>query len=322
MRIAVHSGSFHADDAYGAMVLVFCHPERDCEIIRTRDHQTILTADAAVDVGGISDPDTLRFDHHQKGFSEARTSGVVYASAGLVWKVFGPKFVALYSKNIGAQFEVSEDIAISIAHQIDNEFVQYLDMADTGAANSAPGFFGASSELALMNISLVDAEILKLQNPTSEAYAAAMHDLGLSRFKMAMEKLQSSLCNMIRHKISEHLAAKIVRSSDIIENGCIMVLDTPGLEWESVVQNEFPDVLFVVYPDSSDNQYQLKTVTLHSGTYANRKALPRAWAGLRDGALAVASGVEDAVFCHNGVFIAGARSKDGAIKLAKLALLA
>jgi uncharacterized UPF0160 family protein len=47
---------------------------------------------------------------------------------------------------------------------------------------------------------------------------------------------------------------------------------------------------------------------------------PLEWAGLRDGGLRDASGVADAEFCHAGRFIAGARSRDGACDLARLAL--
>jgi len=48
--------------------------------------------------------------------------------------------------------------------------------------------------------------------------------------------------------------------------------------------------------------------------------LPSAWAGLRDAELQKVSGVEDAVFCHRALFTAVARSKEGAIKLAQIAL--
>jgi uncharacterized UPF0160 family protein len=51
-----------------------------------------------------------------------------------------------------------------------------------------------------------------------------------------------------------------------------------------------------------------------------RKDLPLAWAGLRGVDLAAVCGVADAVFCHNGRFIAGAGSLEGALRMAELAL--
>jgi uncharacterized UPF0160 family protein len=42
---------------------------------------------------------------------------------------------------------------------------------------------------------------------------------------------------------------------------------------------------------------------------------------LRGAELAAVCGVQDAVFCHNGRFIAGAGSLQGALRMAELALL-
>jgi uncharacterized UPF0160 family protein len=55
-------------------------------------------------------------------------------------------------------------------------------------------------------------------------------------------------------------------------------------------------------------------------TFEARKDLPAAWAGLRDAELAAVTGVPDAVFCHNNLFIAAARSFEGILKMAQQAL--
>lgn len=54
--------------------------------------------------------------------------------------------------------------------------------------------------------------------------------------------------------------------------------------------------------------------------FVPRCPLPEAWAGLRDEALALVSGVEDAIFCHRARFIASALSLEGAQKMVALAL--
>ena len=56
------------------------------------------------------------------------------------------------------------------------------------------------------------------------------------------------------------------------------------------------------------------------GMFEDRMKLPAAWAGLRDEELAKVTGVPDAVFCHRALFLAVAKSKEGALALAKLAL--
>ena len=136
MRIATHSGKFHADDVWAVAVLSFLFP--DAELIRTRDAARIAACDFAVDVGGEWNAQTGRFDHHQKGFSGARLSGVTYASAGLVWREYGARCVALLAeRELGEALEPEQ--ARQIAYAIDSDVVQYLDMADTGAARNAPG---------------------------------------------------------------------------------------------------------------------------------------------------------------------------------------
>ena len=57
-----------------------------------------------------------------------------------------------------------------------------------------------------------------------------------------------------------------------------------------------------------------------TGSFASRMDLPTSWAGLRDEGLAAVTGVPDSVFCHLNLFIAGARSFEGAVRLAELAL--
>ena len=64
----------------------------------------------------------------------------------------------------------------------------------------------------------------------------------------------------------------------------------------------------------------LNTVPTSKENVIARADLPEAWAGLRDAELAAVTGVPDAGFCHNGRFIASARSYEGIRAMAALAL--
>src|SRR5690606_7569866 len=89
--IVTHNGSFHADDIFACATLTL-HLEQQgkgYKIIRTRDESRIDSADFVVDVGGIYDEKTNRFDHHQPGGAGSRDNGVPYAAFGLVWKHYG-----------------------------------------------------------------------------------------------------------------------------------------------------------------------------------------------------------------------------------------
>ena len=67
-------------------------------------------------------------------------------------------------------------------------------------------------------------------------------------------------------------------------------------------------------------QWRIQTVPVELGSFEDRKSLPKQWAGLSDNALKEATGIDDAMFCHNGCFIAGAESFESTMKMASMAL--
>ena len=74
-----------------------------------------------------------------------------------------------------------------------------------------------------------------------------------------------------------------------------------------------------MFPDA-DGTWRAQCVPPTPGSFDKRKPLPGEWAGKRGAELAEITGVEDAIFCHIGVWICGAVSEEGALALAKLAL--
>lgn len=309
MIIATHSGKFHADDVWAVMVLNTVFP--GCEIVRTRDPDKILQADFAVDVGGIWDPQTGRFDHHQKRFDDARESGVVYASAGLVWKEYGPRCVELIAE-AHTGYRILFEQARQISYAIDSDLVQYLDMADTGASKNAPGSYGLSAVISGFNPTWIDEQ-------AADSIAAA-EGLRLQQFHRAMEFIADILTNAVKYRIGGMLAVRHVRESELLEDGRVIFLKNGALPWSSVVRNEMPNVLFVISYNIAEQRHMLHTVPATTDTFEARKDLPASWAGLRGPELATVTGVSDAIFCHNKRFIASAKSFEGALTMARLAL--
>ncbi|MFZ4287032.1 MYG1 family protein [Variovorax sp. HJSM1_2] len=301
--IATHNGSFHADDIFGVAVLMLLHPQ--AQLIRTRDTAQIAQSDFAVDVGGEWDATRGRFDHHQRGFAGARDGGVVYASAGLVWREYG---AALVEKMFGLG---DAPLAQSVAAALDEELVQHLDRADTGAAHGAPGLFGLSA-------------LMSQFNTTWDIRGDAEQDevKALAQFRKAVEVMTTLLTATLDQLRAKAQGAALARNAEKLFGGQVLLMPRGGLPWREVISREMPEVLFVVYPDSSAQQYQLHVVTVEPHSFQARKDLPKAWAGLRLAELAEVTGVADAVFCHNGRFIAGAASLAGATRLAEIALAA
>ena len=309
MVIVTHSGKFHADDAWAVAVLNVLFPA--CEIVRTRDEAAIEAADFAIDVGGVWDPALGRFDHHQKGFSGARSSGVPYASAGLVWREYGARCVSVLAATHSGH-DLAEEKAREIAYGIDADVVQYLDLSDVGAAKNAPGGYGLSAVISGFNPNWLDEERL--------GYGEAAERYRLDQFRRAMAFLTDILINAVKYRVGALLALEQVRQSEVLEDGKILLLMNSALPWSQVVRKEMPTILFVISHSLAEQRYTLHTVPVSPDSFKARADLPEAWAGLRDAQLAAVTGVADAIFCHNGRFIAAVKSYEGARTMASLAL--
>ncbi len=314
--IATHSGSFHADDVFGVGVLMGVYPSHT--LVRTRHDALIDAADFAVDVGGTWDTARGRFDHHQRGFDGARparqvdgepAAGVGYASAGLVWSAHGAAYVQALAGSVGNPLD--PDAVAETVRSLDGSLVQYLDIVDTGQGSVAPGIFGLSALIAQLNTNWMEEHGLT---------AAAKAELQDKRFREAVAITRKFLDRAVIKKISQLRSLDIVRRAPRLLDGRVLHLQEGGMPWTHVVVDEMPDIRFVIYPDSEGEQYQVKTVPVELGSFVARLDLPKTWAGLRNQELAAVTGVPDSVFCHSNLFIGGARSMEGALRLAELAL--
>ena len=311
MVIVTHSGKFHADDAWAVAVLKILFPQ--AEVVRTRDPARIEAADFAVDVGGIWDAAAGRFDHHQKGFEGARQSAVPYASAGLVWKHYGARCVsALALAHTGQR--LTEERAAEMAYALDTDIVQYLDLSDVGAAKNAPGGYGLSAVVSGFNPNWLDEQRL--------GYGAAADAYRLQQFTRAMELLTDIMVNAVKYRIGAMLSVVQVRQGEVLEDGRILYLENGAVPWSQVVRKEMPKVLFVISHNLAEQRYLIQTIPVSPDSFKARADLPESWAGLRDAQLAAVTGVPDAGFCHNGRFIASAKSYQGIRTMATLALQA
>lgn len=292
MRVATHSGSFHADDVFAIAALSLLDDAAPLEIVRTRDPQLLAAADVRVDVGQQDDPSTGDFDHHQRGGAGERPNGIRYASFGLVWREHG-------SRICGGD---------EVAERIDQVLVQGVDANDTGQTISQPLVDG----VAPFTVSHAIAAL----NPNWDDAASAADKR--QAFDAAVELATGILRREIAAANAQARAAALVRGAiDRAEDPRLIELDR-GMPWHRELIPGAPDALFVVYPREDD--WGLQAVPRQLGEFANRKDLPESWAGLSDAELAAATGVADARFCHIGRFIAVAGSREGALALARQAL--
>ncbi len=287
--VLTHDGSFHPDDVFSVAVFQGLFKNR-LRIIRSREKKEIAKADIVVDVGGVCDFDNDRFDHHQLGGAGSRENGVPYASFGLVWKKYGRQFCG----------------SIELADYADKKLVQFIDCFDNGLGSLQAVFadvlpFTISDFIMNFNTDVIG-------NRDDNFFKAVA---------VAGEILSGVLKSGERFFVAERAVGSVYNST---KDKRIIVLDEE-YDWFETI-NRFKEPLFVVEPDGNkkNNHWKVRCVRDEPNCFKNRKNLPALWAGKKDAELVKISGVPDAIFCHNGLFVAVAGSKEGALKLAEIAV--
>lgn len=282
--IVTHDGNFHADDVFSIAALKSVFP--GFNLIRTRDLDVIAKADIVIDVGGEYNADAGRFDHHQRGGAGARENGIPYSSFGLVWQKYG---LALCQNNQ------------EVANAVDEGLVSTIDAIDCGHVE------GVAQGISL-------SQTISMFNPTWQENG----DFD-GCFNEAVDFAARILARFIAAADGGISAKTIVAQAiEHAEDPRVIVLEkyTP---WKRTVHALSAEALYMIYP-SQTGQWRIQTVPVEPGSFEDRKPLPQAWAGLSGKALQDVTGIDDAMFCHNGLFIAGAESFDNTMKMAAIAL--
>ncbi len=307
-HLVTHGGKFHCDEVFAYVVLRRAlgleAPGGDHTLLRTRDADAIRAGDVVFDVGGVADAAAGRFDHHQRG-APTRPDGTPFSSAGLVWQVHGEAAVAALLRGAGA-----ERFAGGIARELDDGLVRRIDEIDNGVAGG--GVAAGRDTLGL-------ASLIGEFNPSWDDPASSGPTAGDAAFLEAAGLADGMLVRRVgalRARLEAEAAVLDAHAN--AEDPRILVLDR-GMPWKNVVLARELPVLFAVSP-ASNGQWMVDTVPPEPGSFAQKRPLPEGWAGLQDAALAEASGVPDAVFVHLRRFVGAARSREGAIAMARAAL--
>jgi uncharacterized UPF0160 family protein len=284
ITIATHNGNFHADDVFSVAALKSIFSS--FKLIRTRDLELIARADIVVDVGGEYDADTDRFDHHQRGGAGERENGIPYSSFGLIWQKYGLEIC-----------QGNQDVA----NAVDAGLVSTIDAIDCGHVE------GVSKGISL-------SQTIGMFNPTwqEDSHFDACFDDAVDFASRVLTRFIASANGGISAK------AIVAEAIDNAEDPRVIVLEkyTP---WKRTVHALSEEALYMIYP-SQTGQWRIQTVPVEPGSFEDRKSLPKQWAGLSDNELKEVTGIDDAMFCHNGLFIAGAESFESTMQMASIAL--
>jgi uncharacterized UPF0160 family protein len=300
-RVITHSGPFHCDDVFAVACFKLLDP--GIEVVRTRD-QIALAAGSIdpstvlVDVGGEFNPDNGVFDHHFVG-APVRSNGTPYASFGMVAEHLYPH-----------QLEKSEGFY---------QLVTAVDSSDNGIKQEG---WSLSKSVHKCNPvigqdfdgrfkSLVEIARQIIQGVFEQEYTL---DYAVARFESHA---------LVIEWVEEHDAALAASSARVRaafeQEGPLLLFDRYEPALMDTADEAPIDKLFSVYPSPS-GEWMVQQIPASKGSFEGRKKLPAHWAGKRGEDLDALSLVEGCVFCHPGRFIAGNKTREGAVEMAKLAV--
>ena len=294
--LVTHSGGFHADELLSSVILTRLFPQ--ARIVRSRAPEWIRPgADRIIyDVGGAYDASQRIFDHHQRG-APLRDDGQPYSSFGLIWKHYGRDYLAVTG--------IPEAHVAALHASFDLSFVLPIDLTDNGALSPSGPLAG-----------LTLPTLLETLKPVFDETDANADD---RRFQDAVAIARSFVEAKVAQSAAKLRAETLVLQA-IERTGQGRVLELPmGMPFRPAIVKAGADhLLFVVHPRERD--WCVTGIRRGDEGFELRADLPAAWAGLTNHDLEAVCGVDGATFCHNGRFIAAARTREAALAMAELAV--
>lgn len=322
MIIATHDGSFHADETIACAILTYIY--ENSEIIRSRDPQTLETADIIIDVSGINDE--KHFDHHSPAFNLSRDNGINYATAGLMWLKFGKEYLNKIANEFfegEARDQITPQVIDNAFLRIDHEIMYMVDLNDNGQLNT---FIKQKVNCQSQEEKRVLDEINEFYRSTPDlSYLVAVQNLPNvssaeqnKNFFKTVQMLKTLLINASINALNtESGVIKVLESYD---GGPILIMHEK-LPWtQAVFSNfeKFTNCYIAVYPDRKRGWRIQSLPYSKSERYKNKLTAPVAWRGLDAQELDKATGLHNTIFVHRSGFTGGALEYDTTIQMAKM----
>ena len=294
--VVTHNGLFHADESFGVAFLSLLLGSEMVRVVRTRNPQEIKDAYVALDVGGVYDNENLRYDHHQREFTEVHEgTSVKLAACGLIWKHFGTCLISKYHP------ELDLEQVKSLWQSVDETICRPVDMQDNGQNT----FKVEGAEAQALTISMMVSSFNQ-----QDIYSPAQDEA----FLRVVEILKEYVLNFLRagpNKLQLLKEAEEAVKAQLGER--VLVLDKFLPYREAVLKaNAEEGGMFdlVTYP--AKGQWNIQTVPVDDtpeNFYSQRVSLPeRLWGLTGPDASKESLGGSALVFCHKTGFLAAVKA--------------
>ena len=271
-----HDGTFHADEVTACALLMLFDLIDEDKIIRTRDVHHLANCEYVCDVGGVYDPDTKLFDHHQVDYDG------LMSSAGMILKY-------LKGQNLLSQSEYNF---------FNNSLVMGIDAHDNGRDALVPGYCSISHIISNFTPIRYDC--------SEEEQNRAFHQA----LRFSFEHLQRF---WQRYKYTRSCQENVVLCMSKSQDCLIFDQNLPWLESFFELNGAEHPALFVIMP--SGTHWKLRGIPpSYQNRMKVRLSQPKEWAGLLDDDLKRVSGIPGAIFCHKGRFISVWETREDALK--------
>lgn len=292
--VVTHNGLFHADETFGVAFLNLIIGS-EMRVVRTRNPQEIEGAYVALDVGGVYDNAKLRYDHHQREFTDVHEgTSVKLAACGLIWKHFGTCLITKFHP------ELDLEQVQSMWQSVDETICRPVDLQDNGQGT----FKVEGAEAQALTVSMMVAAFNQ-----QDIYSPAQDEA----FIRVVEILKEYVLNFLRAGANKlQLLKEAEEAVEQQKGNRVLVLDKflPYREVVLKANAEGAQFDLVTYP--AKGQWNLQTVPVDDtpeNFYSQRVSLPeRLWGLTGPEASKEQLGGCDLVFCHKTGFLAAVKA--------------
>lgn len=293
--VVTHNGLFHADEGFGVAFLSLLLGS-EVRVVRARNHQVIEDAYVALDVGGIYDNAKLRYDHHQREFTEVhKGTSVKLAACGLIWRHYGTCLIT----KLHPELDIEQ--VQSLWQTVDETVCRPVDLQDNGQGT----FKVDGAEAQALTISMMVSSFNQ-----QDIYSPAQDEA----FLRVVEILKEFILNFLRAGANKLQLLKEAEEAVKAQLGSrVLVLDKFLPYREAVLKanaEEGGQFDLVTYP--AKGQWNIQTVPVDDtpeNFYSQRVSLPqRLWGLTGPEASKESLGGSALVFCHKTGFLAAVKA--------------